>query len=185
MRMLPRARARRPTRPPRPRRLPGARASRTGALGAGDVAAYAASRDIRIITPGSTAGIPLNLIESLDPPSAEVMADEEEFRDQIDGVVTALLGLIGIKADPIESREYILLATLIDHAWRQNQALTLEALIGQVANPPIDKVGALPLDVVYPPARPQQADAVAEQPARVAADGCLAHRASPPTSTRG
>jgi len=118
---------------------------------AGDVAAYAASRDIHIITPGSTAGVPLNLIESLDPPSAEVMADEEEFRDQIDGVVTALLGLIGIKADPIESREYILLATLIDHAWRQNHALTLEALIGQVATPPIDKVGALPLDVVYPP----------------------------------
>jgi hypothetical protein len=95
--------------------------------------------------------VPLNLIESLEPPSPEVMADDEEFRDQIDGVVTALLGLIGIKADPIESREYILLATLIDHAWRQNHALTLEALIGQVATPPVDKVGALPLDVVYPP----------------------------------
>src|SRR5690349_8932884 len=48
-------------------------------LGQSDVASLAASRTVRIITPGSTAGIPLNLIESLDPPSAESRADEEEF----------------------------------------------------------------------------------------------------------
>ncbi len=120
-------------------------------LGETQVAAYTASRDVRIITPGSSSGIPLNLIESLDPPSAEVLADAEEFQDQIDAVVTALLGLIGIKADPVGSREYILLSTLIGNAWRESQAVTLEALIGQVANPPIDKIGALPLDVVYPP----------------------------------
>jgi Helicase HerA, central domain len=120
-------------------------------ISAADVASYAASRDVQIITPGSTSGTPLNLIESLEPPAAEVMADEEELRDQIDAVVTALLGLIGIKADPIESREYILLATLVDRAWRGGQALSLEALIGQVAAPPIEKIGALPLDVVYPP----------------------------------
>jgi hypothetical protein len=116
------------------------------------VAAYAGSHDVHIITPGSSASAPLNLIESLDPPSAEVMADAEEFQDQIDGIVTASLGLIGVKADPVESREYILLSTLIGNAWRESKALTLDALIGQVANPPIEKVGALPLDVVYPPA---------------------------------
>lgn len=121
-------------------------------LGPSDVASMVSGRQIRIITPGSTAGIPLNLIESLDPPSAEVLADEEEFRDQVDAVVTALLGLIGVKADPIESREYILIATLVERAWRQNQGLTLETLIGQIASPPIDKIGALPLDVVFPPA---------------------------------
>ena len=121
-------------------------------LGRADVADLIASRQVRIITPGSTAGLPLNLIESLDPPGAETMADEEDFRDQIDAVVTTLLGLVGIQADPIESREYILLATLVESAWRQGQGLSLESLIGQVASPPIDKVGALPLDVFYPPA---------------------------------
>jgi hypothetical protein len=121
-------------------------------LGPSDVASLAASREVRLITPGSTAGIPLNLIESLAPPSAESRADDEEFRDQIDGAVSALLGLIGIKADPVGSSEYILLATLVERAWRADQALTLETLIGQVANPPIDKIGALPLDVVFPQA---------------------------------
>ncbi|MGE3983238.1 MAG: ATP-binding protein [Dehalococcoidia bacterium] len=119
-------------------------------LGPSDVAGLAASRQVRILTPGSTAGIPVNLIESLEPPSAESRADAEEFRDQIDGVVSALLGLIGIKADPVGSSEYILLATLIERAWTAGQGLTLETLIGQVANPPVDKIGALPLDVVFP-----------------------------------
>ena len=115
-----------------------------------DLRDYVVSREVRIITPGSLAGIPLNLIESLDPPAGGA-ADEEEFRDQVDGVVTALLGLLGIKADPIESREYIFLSTLIENAWRQGQGLTLDTLIGQVASPSLDKIGALPLDVVYPP----------------------------------
>ncbi|HWC29423.1 MAG TPA: helicase HerA-like domain-containing protein [Dehalococcoidia bacterium] len=119
-------------------------------LGSQNIASYVASREVRIITPGSLSGIPLNLIESLEPPSPEL--DEEEFRDQVDAVVTAFLGLLGIPADPVESREYIFLFNLIENAWRQNQALTLEGLIGQVASPPIDKLGALPLDVVYPPA---------------------------------
>jgi hypothetical protein len=117
-------------------------------LDSADVANYVASREVRIITPGSLAGIPLNLIESLEPPPTEL--DEEEFRDQIDAVVTAFLGLLGLSADPVESREYIYLFNLIENAWRQRQALSIEGLIGQVANPPIDKLGALPLDVVYP-----------------------------------
>jgi hypothetical protein len=121
-------------------------------LSPADVAALVASREIRIITPGSTAGIPLNLIDSMEPPGAETLADEEEFRDQIDGVVSALLGLIGVKADPLESREYILLATLIDRSWRANESVTLESLIGQVGSPPIDRIGALPLDTVFPAA---------------------------------
>lgn len=125
--------------------------SQWGITGA-DVSAYVSRREVKIITPGSTSGTPLNLIESLEPPSEEVLADEEDFRDQVDGSVTALLGLIGIKPDPIESQEYILLSTLIEASWRNQRALTLEALIGQVANPPFDKIGALSLDVVYPPA---------------------------------
>ena len=121
-------------------------------LGTADVARYKASREVRIITPGSFAGIPLNLIEKLDPPGPEIAEDEEAFRDQIDSIVVALLGLVGLDADPVQSRDYILLFTLIEHAWRQGQSLTLESLIGLLASPPIDKLGALPLDVVYPPA---------------------------------
>jgi hypothetical protein len=119
-------------------------------LSGANVAEYVKSREVRIITPGSLSGIPLNLIESLDPPASDL--EDEEFHDQVDAVVTAFLGLLGLPADPVESREYIFLFSLIESAWRQRQGLTLEGLIGQVANPPVDKLGALPLDVVYPPA---------------------------------
>jgi hypothetical protein len=88
----------------------------------------------------------------LEPPESTSSLDDEEFRDQIDAVVTAFLGLLGPPADPVESREYIYLFNLIEHSWRQGLTLSLESLIALVASPPIDKLGALPLDVVYPPA---------------------------------
>ena len=117
----------------------------------GDVAAYAAGHDCRIITPGSSAGIPLNLIDSLDPPSRAVLDDEEDRRDQVDAVVAALLGLLRIDADPVRSREYMLLFALVEGAWMKDQSLTLSTLIAQVLNPPIAQMGALPVDTVYPP----------------------------------
>lgn len=114
-----------------------------------DVASYANSVGVRIITPGSNAGTPLNLVGHFDPPAET--SDPETFRDHVDASVTALLGLLGIEADPVQSREYILLSALIDDAWRQGHKLSLEGLIGLVAQPPMTKLGALPLDVVYPP----------------------------------
>jgi hypothetical protein len=115
-----------------------------------DVAAYAAGRRCRVFTPGASAGIPINMIDSLDAPAGDFEANEEELRDEIDALVMALLGFVGIQADPSSSREYILLASLIENAWRQHQNLSLESLIGQVANPPITKVGVLPIDTFYP-----------------------------------
>ena len=64
--------------------------------------------------------------------------------------MSGLLGLLRIEADPLQSRESILLRTLIEHAWRAGKGLTLEALVTAVADPPFDKLGALPLESVYP-----------------------------------
>jgi Helicase HerA, central domain len=119
-------------------------------ISAADVAAYSSSRRIRVFTPGASAGIPLNLIDSIAAPDGDFEANEEEYRDEIDSIVTALLGFVKIDSDPVSSREYILLFSLIENAWRKGQDLDLESLIGQVANPPIEKVGALPMDAFYP-----------------------------------
>lgn len=119
-------------------------------LSSADVAAYAGNHRTRVFTPGATAGIPLNIIDSLEAPAGNFEDNAEELRDEIDSIVTALLGFVRIDADPIASREYILLFNLIETAWREGRSLDLESLIGQVANPPIEKVGALPLDAFYP-----------------------------------
>jgi hypothetical protein len=119
-------------------------------LGQPDVAAYTKNHRLRIFTPGSSAGTPLNLIDSMAAPEGDFEANAEELRDEIDGIVTALLGFVNVKADPISSREYILLFSLIEYAWRAGQDLSLEVLVSQVANPPIERVGALPMDAFYP-----------------------------------
>lgn len=119
-------------------------------LSEADVAAQKRCREAAIYTPGSTAGIPLNILQSLDAPSVPFASAEEDLRDEIAGIVAGLLGLLQIDADPLRSRDYILLSTLVERAWRAGRGLSLETLIPAVADPPLDKLGALPLESVYP-----------------------------------
>jgi hypothetical protein len=119
-------------------------------LSAADVAAQAKCREAVIYTPGSTAGVPLNILQSLEAPTVPFDSAAEDLRDEIAGIVSGLLGLVRIDADPLRSREYILLSTLIEQTWRAGQGLTLESLIPAVADPPFEKLGALPLETVFP-----------------------------------
>ena len=119
-------------------------------LGAEDLRRLLAAREAVIFTPGSRAGVPLNVLQSLEAPSVPWASAEEDLRDEIAGIVAGLLGLLKIDADPLQSKESIFLSNLIEQAWRAGKGLTLEALVTAVADPPFDKVGALPLESVYP-----------------------------------
>jgi len=119
-------------------------------LSAEDIAALRRSHEATIYTPGSAAGVGLNVMQSLAAPTVPFESAEEDLRDEIAGIVSGLLGLLRIASDPLQSRESILLSTLIEHAWRQGRGLTVDALVPAVADPPFDKVGALPLESVYP-----------------------------------
>ena len=114
------------------------------------LAELTAKTDFTIYTPGSTSGRPLNIVGSLDAPP--VGTDTEVVGDEIDSYVTSLLGMVGISGDPLSSPEHILLANLIQNAWSQGQNLDIAALIGQVQQPPIRKLGVLELDAFFPPA---------------------------------
>lgn len=103
-----------------------------------------------IYTPGSTAGVPLNIIGSLAAPDIDWSTDAEIARDEIEGFVSSLLVLAGIEADPISSREHILLSNLIEHSWQAGRSLDLESLIGQVQTPPLRKLGVFDLDTFFP-----------------------------------
>ena len=106
--------------------------------------------DVVVYTPGSSAGIPVSILKSFAAPSQEILDDTEMLRDRISTTVTSLLGLIGIDADPIKSREHILLSTIFDGTWKAGRNLDLAALIQQVQTPPIRKIGVLDLDSFYP-----------------------------------
>ena len=106
--------------------------------------------DFTIYTPGSTAGVPLNVVGSLQRPPAGT--DDETMGDEVQGYVSGLLDLVGIDADPLASREHILLANLVRHAWDQGHDLDLAALVAQVQSPPLRKLGVFELDEFFPPA---------------------------------
>lgn len=107
--------------------------------------------DVTIYTPGSTAGVPLNLIGSLRAPALSWETEAETLRDEIEGTVTSLLALIGVAADPLSSREHVLLANLIENAWRAGRDLDLGTLIGEIQSPPLRKLGVFEIDAFFPP----------------------------------
>jgi hypothetical protein len=114
------------------------------------LAALRESVDIAVYTPGSTAGLPLNILGSLTAPPAGT--DAEIMADEIQGYSSSLLGLLDIDADPLTSREHILLSTIIHEAWSRGESLDLAALITRVQQPPFRKLGVFELDQFYPPA---------------------------------
>jgi hypothetical protein len=106
--------------------------------------------DMVVYTPGSKAGIPVSVLRSFDAPPPEVIDDSDLMRERVTTTATSLLGLVGIDADPIKSREHILLSTLLDTAWRNGQGLDVAALIGQVQQPPVSRVGVLEMESFFP-----------------------------------
>lgn len=107
--------------------------------------------EVSIYTPGSTAGRPLSLLKAFDAPPPAVQQDAEALQERVNATATSLLALLGIEADPITSREHILLANLMHHAWREGRSLDLAGLIGGIQTPPFSTVGVMPLDTVFPP----------------------------------
>lgn len=106
--------------------------------------------DFTVYTPGSDAGVPVSILSSFAAPDAKTMEDREALRDRINATATSLLGLVGIDADPVQSREHVLISTLLDTNWRAGKNLDLAALIAQIQTPPMAKIGVLDLDSFYP-----------------------------------
>jgi hypothetical protein len=77
--------------------------------------------------------------------------DAETLRDQIAGLVSGLLGLVGIDADPVSSPEHVLLSVIVETAWRAGRDLDLAALIGQLLTPPVRRLGVFEIDDFFAP----------------------------------
>ncbi len=108
------------------------------------------SAEFVIYTPGSNAGVPVSILKSFAAPPREILEDGELLQERINTMVTSLLGLLNIDADPLQSREHILISTIINQMWRQGQDFDLAVLIAQIQNPPITRIGVLDLESFYP-----------------------------------
>ncbi len=108
------------------------------------------SAEFRIYTPGSDAGLPVSILTSLSAPDLNWDEEQELLREQIQGTVSALLGLVGIEADPLQSREHILLSNIFEHFWRQGEDLDLTRLISAIQSPPVRQIGVFDVDTFFP-----------------------------------
>ena len=106
--------------------------------------------EVRIYTPGSRAGLPVSILSSFAAPGAALVADPDALGERISSTATSLLALIGVAADPIQSREHILLSTLLEHAWKEGRDMDLAGLIQALQDPPVTRIGVLELESFYP-----------------------------------
>ncbi len=109
-----------------------------------------AAAEVAVYTPGNTAGRPLQVLRSFAAPPPALAQDSSALRDRILSAVSGLLGLLGLDADPIRSRDHILLSNILGQAWREGRSLDIAAIIHEVQKPPFDKVGVFDLESFYP-----------------------------------
>ena len=109
-----------------------------------------AAAEIAVYTPGNASGRPLQVLRSFAAPSPAIAQDSSALRDRILSAVSGLLGLLGRDADPVQSRDHILLSNILDRAWREGRSLDIAAIIHEVQQPPFEKVGVFDLETFYP-----------------------------------
>lgn len=106
--------------------------------------------EFTIYTPGSTAGMPLSILRSLDAPPQALRDDRELMVERVATTATSLLTLAGLDVDPVRSREHLLIATILNHAWSAGDALDLGTLIHRIQEPPVQRIGVLELESFFP-----------------------------------
>jgi hypothetical protein len=114
------------------------------------IAQFRSAADLAIYTPGSESGLGLNLLRSFAAPPKEVREDPDGLRERTLTAVSSLLGLIGVDADPIQSREHILISNIMNRAWSKGRDVDVAGLIRDVQSPPFEKLGVLDLESVFP-----------------------------------
>jgi hypothetical protein len=106
--------------------------------------------DLAIYTPGSSAGLPISVLQSFKAPPQQLRDDPDLYRERIQATASSVLGLMGIEADPITSREHVLIANLFQNAWNAGQDLDIAGLIGAIQQPPFQRIGVLDLESFFP-----------------------------------
>jgi len=106
--------------------------------------------DFAVYTPGSHAGLPVSVLKSFSPPSPVILEDPDLIRQKIQTMATSLLTLLGIEADPIMSREHVLLSNIFETVWSEGKSLDLAGLIHAIQAPPFERIGVMDLESFYP-----------------------------------
>ena len=108
--------------------------------------------DMAVYTPGSSAGRPLAMLGSLEAPEKAILDDPEARRERIESLVSGILAMAGIDAEPGRSREHLLVSAIVDALWKSGQEVDFGTLVRAIPAPPIERVGFLELENFFPAA---------------------------------
>jgi hypothetical protein len=114
------------------------------------VTLFKQAAEVMIYTPGGTAGRQLRVLRSFSAPPVQLADDPDGLNDQVQSTVSSLLALLGIAADPIKSREHILISNILHTAWNEGRSLDITSLIKEIQSPPFQQVGVFDLESFYP-----------------------------------
>ncbi|NLC25849.1 MAG: ATP-binding protein [Fastidiosipila sp.] len=103
--------------------------------------------DFTLYTPGGLFGRPLSVEGLFNAPQEK---DTEIINDMVISAASNLLHLIGMEADPIQSREHVFLSEIIRQRWSEGKAVDLPHLIQAVQNPPIGTIGVMDIETFFP-----------------------------------
>ena len=120
--------------------------------------------DMAIYTPGSTIGTPVSVLRSFTKPDVD---DDELLRERVQTTISSVLALAGIDAEPVKSREHILLSTILLAAWQAGESPDLATLIERVQQPPMTADRRHGRRLVLPAERPLRLRDVDQHAARL------------------
>lgn len=103
-----------------------------------------------IYTPGSSAGVSVDILGSFAAPPQSILEDSDTLSSLINTSASSLLSLVGIGGDLLNSKEHLLLSSIFSHYYAQGISLSMQSLISSIMSPPFEKIGMLSLDAFYP-----------------------------------
>jgi len=103
-----------------------------------------------IYTPGSSAGVGVDILGSFAAPPPSILEDADTLASLINTTSASLLSLVGLSSDSLNSKEHLLLCNIFSHFYAQSLSLSMQTLIANIITPPFEKIGMLALDAFYP-----------------------------------
>jgi hypothetical protein len=98
---------------------------------------------------GASAGI---FAAYMAPPDSSIswQRQGELLREHISRLCRSLLERLGLPHEPATSREHVLLASIIESAWRAGQRIDPPDLVRMINQPPLNRIGGFDMDVFIP-----------------------------------
>src|SRR5690606_7183341 len=103
---------------------------------------------VTVYTPGSAAGVGLNVLGSMKAPALSWDDAAEVIQDEIRSLVSSILTLAGLASRTVAASELILMSTSVVTMSLQGTGRDLAALVGQIPAPPVRKLGVFDLDTL-------------------------------------